>query len=269
MPSNKKQSSKIVIGNWKMKKDLKESIDLAKNLKEEFKDFNKGEVAVCPDFVSLKSVKRNLSGSGVKLGAQDVFWEKDGSFTGEVPAETLKQAGCEYVIIGHSERRRYLLENYSMIHQKVKAVLDVNGLTPVVCVGESIEDKESDKRDYVIIDQLQQALGGINIMEKQEIIVAYEPVWAIGSGVPIKPKEAKYAHKIIKLALNDMFGIGTANNNFRVIYGGSVNSKNVKDFVGLNNLDGLLLGGASLDAKEFRKVAAELLRRHPEIETSS
>jgi triosephosphate isomerase len=242
-----------------MKKDLDQSIELSKELKEEFKSFKKGEVAVCPNFAALKSVKRGLSGSGVQLGAQNVFWERSGSFTGEVSPETLKQAGCKYVIIGHSERRRYLLENYSMIHQKVKAVLDVDGLVPVICVGESIEDKKSDKRDYVIIDQLQQALGGVHVMQKQEVVVAYEPVWAIGSGVPIKPKEAKYAHKIIKLALNDMFGMGTVNNNFRVIYGGSVNSKNVKDFADLDNLDGLLLGGASLDAKEFRKVADALL----------
>ncbi|MFW5888738.1 MAG: triose-phosphate isomerase [Patescibacteria group bacterium] len=257
--STQKNQNKIIIGNWKMKKDLNESVDLAKDLKNKFKGFKKGEVAVCPDFVSLRSVKRNLSGSGIQLGAQDVFWEEAGSFTGEISPETLKQAGCKYVIIGHSERRKHLLENYSMIHQKIKAVLDVDGLVPVVCVGESIEDKKTDKRDYVILDQLQQSLGGVNIMKKQEVVVAYEPVWAIGSGMPIKPKEAKYAHKIIKLALNDMFGMAAINNNFKVIYGGSVNSKNVKDFTESDNLDGLLLGGASLDAEEFYKVANALL----------
>jgi triosephosphate isomerase len=258
--STQKNQNKIIIGNWKMKKDLKESIDFSKALKEEFKDFDKKEVAVCPDFVSLKSVKRNLAGSGIKLGAQDVFWEGNGAFTGEVPAETLKQAGCKYVIIGHSERRKYLLENYSMIHQKVKAVLEADELVPVVCVGESMEDKEHDKRDYVIIDQLQQALGGIDITKKQQIIVAYEPVWAIGSGTPIKPKEAVYAHKIIKLALSDMFGMAVVNDNFRVIYGGSVNSKNIKKFIDSDNLDGFLLGGASLDVKEFRRVVDEILK---------
>jgi triosephosphate isomerase len=257
--SNKKQQSKIVIGNWKMKKDLKESVDLAKDLKEKFKNFKKEEVVVCPSLVALKSVKRSLGGGKVQLGAQNVFWEDQGSFTGEVSPSTLVQAGCNYVIIGHSERRRYLLENYSMIHQKVKAVLGVKGLTPVVCVGEEMEDKTSDKRDFVLIEQLQQALAGLQIMKGQRIIVAYEPVWAIGSGVPIKPKEAGYAHKIIRLALNDMFDMTTVRDNFRIIYGGSVDSKNVKNFAGLDNVDGLLVGGASLEANEFYKVAKSIL----------
>lgn len=259
MASNSNNQPKIVLGNWKMKKDMQESLALAEQLKEKFADLEKGEVAVCPDHVSLVQVREKLRGSNLKLGSQNVFWEHRGSFTGEISPETLKQAGCEYVIIGHSERRRYLLENYSMIHQKTKSVLDVEGLTPVICVGESIEEKESEKRDYVIIDQLQQALGGVHIMKKQQVVVAYEPVWAIGSGMPIKPEEAAYAHKIIKLALNDMYGMELINNNFRVIYGGSVNSENVNDFAGLENLDGILLGGASLDAEEFYKVADAIL----------
>lgn len=257
--SNKKQQSKIVIGNWKMKKDLKGSIELSKELKEKFKNFKKEEMVVCPDFVSLKNVKRNLSGTNIQLGAQNVFWEGQGSFTGEVSPPTLKQAGCNYVIVGHSERRKHLLENYTMIHQKVKAVLDTKGLTPIVCVGENIDEKKSDKRDFVLMDQLQQALAGLQIMKGQRLIVAYEPVWAIGSGMPIKPKEAKYAHKIIRLALNDMFGMAMVNDHFRIIYGGSVDSKNVKDFSGLENIDGLLIGGASLDAQEFYKVAKSIL----------
>lgn len=260
MPESKKQKNNIVIGNWKMKKDLSESLELAGSLKEKFpKDLEQGEVVVCPDHVALSGVAKELEGSDIKLGAQNVFWEHKGSFTGETPPQSLKQAGCQYVVIGHSERRRYLLENYSMIHQKVKAVLNSEGLTPIICVGESMEDKESDKRDYVIIDQLQQALGGIYIGKDQQVIVAYEPVWAIGSGMPIKPEEAQYAHKIIKLALNDMYGMATIENNCRVIYGGSVDSDNVGDFAELDNLDGLLLGGASLEAEEFYKVTQAIL----------
>lgn len=259
MSANNKQQSKIVIGNWKMKKDLKGSLELSKDLKEKFEGFKKEEVVVCPDLISLKSVKRNLSGTNIQLGAQNVFWEEQGSFTGEVSPPTLRQAGCNYVIIGHSERREYLLENYSMIHQKVKAVLGTKGLTPIVCIGEGMEDKKSDKRDIVLTDQLQQALAGLQIVKEQRIIVAYEPVWAIGSGTPIKPKEAEYAHKIIRLALNDMFGMAVVNDHFRIIYGGSVTGANVKEFAGLENIDGFLLGGASLDAKEFYKVAKSVL----------
>ena len=257
--STQNNQNNIIIGNWKMKKDLSESVQLARDLNEKFQDFEQGEVAVCPEHVALTSVKEELKDTPIKLGAQNVFWESKGSFTGETPPQTLKQAGCEYVIIGHSERRRYLLENYSMIHQKVKEVLDAEDITPVVCVGESMEDKESEKRDYVIIDQLQQALGGVYIGKDQRVIVAYEPVWAIGSGMPIKPEEAQYAHKIIKLALKDMYGLETIDNNFRIIYGGSVNSDNVEDFAHLENLDGLLLGGASLEAEEFYKVAQSIL----------
>ncbi len=260
MANKTKNNQKIIIGNWKMKNDFNESIKLVKSLKDKFKKFSKQEIVVCPDFVALRSVKRQLSGTSIKLGAQNVFWEDQGSFTGEVSPLTLRQVGCEYVIIGHSERREHLLENYSMIHQKVKETLNTQDLTPIVCVGETIEEKKSDKRDSVLLDQLQQALGGSRIMEGQQIIVAYEPVWAIGSGMPIKIKEVKYAHKIIRLVLNDMFGIATVNDYFKIIYGGSVNSSNVKDFAEVDNIDGLLLGGASLQAEEFYEVANNILK---------
>jgi len=147
------------------------------------------------------------------------------------------------------------MENYAMIHQKVKEVLNVPGLTPIVCIGEEGEERKTDKRDFVLVDQLQQALGGINVMENQEVIIAYEPVWAIGSGLAIEPAEAEYAHKIIGLALKDMFGLTMVKNNFRIVYGGSVTSKNVKGFADLENIEGLLVGGASLDPEEFYKIA--------------
>jgi triosephosphate isomerase len=146
-----------------------------------------------------------------------------------------------------------------MIHQKIKLILDKYQIIPILCIGEDAEERKTDKRDFVLVDQLQQALGGVSIMEGQQIIVAYEPIWAIGSGVAIEPEEAEYAHKIIKLALNDMFGVKLVNQSFRIIYGGSIDSKNVKDFVGLENLDGLLVGGASLEAKEFHKIAKTIL----------
>lgn len=252
--------NKIVIANWKMKLGLKESLDLAQEFKEKFKDFKKDEVVVCSDFLSLTGVKKNLKGSNVKSGAQDVFWEDKGAYTGEISPDILKEAGCEYVIVGHSERRKYLDENYEMIHQKVKAVLNIDSLTPIVCIGEEAEDRKTEKRDFVLVDQLQQALGGISIMKNQQIIVAYEPIWAIGSGVAIEPEEAEYAHKIIKLALNDMFGMKEVSEHIRVVYGGSISGKNVKEFTDLEGIDGLLVGGASLDAEEFYKVADTMLK---------
>jgi triosephosphate isomerase (TIM) len=260
MPKNAKNSSgneKLIIGNWKMKVGLGESGALAKKIVEKFADFKETnkEVVICPTLVALSDVAKVVKKTKIKLGAQNVFWEDRGAYTGEVSPQMLIEAGCQYVIIGHSERRKYLLENYSMIHQKVREVLNTESLIPVVCIGEENEDRKTDRRDFVLLNQLQQALGGIEIVGKQKIVVAYEPVWAIGSGTAIEPAEAKYAHKIIRLALDDMFGMRVVEDNLQIIYGGSVTSKNVKSFSNLENMDGLLVGGASLDAEEFYKIS--------------
>lgn len=251
---------KIVIANWKMKLGLAESLDLAKKMQVKFKNFKKGGVVICPNSISLVGVGEIIKKGEIVLGAQNVFWEEKGAYTGEISPSTLQEIGCEYVIVGHSERREYLIENYSMIHKKTKAVLNIEGLTPVVCIGESTNERKSDKRDFVLVDQLNQALGGINLSGNQEIIIAYEPIWAIGSGVAIEPQEAEYAHKIIRLALDDMFGAKIVAKNFRIIYGGSVNSKNVDGFNNLDSIDGLLVGTASLDEEEFYKVASSILK---------
>lgn len=257
MPNTKER---IVIANWKMKLGLKESIDLAKDLKEKFSDFKKGEVAVCPSTFALNDVKKALRGSSIKLGAQNVFWEEKGAFTAETPVSALEEIGCEYVIIGHSERRQYMHENYEMINRKLKAVLNHSTITPIVCIGENWEERKTDRRDFVLTHQLQHALGGLNLLQSQKIIVAYEPIWAIGSGTAIEPVEAEYAHRVIRLTLKDILGSAVSTDNFKVIYGGSITSKNVKDFANLENIDGLLVGGASLDATEFHKVAKAMLK---------
>ena len=254
------ENTKTIIANWKMKLNLKETLELTKKITAKFKDFNDGQIVLSPNYLSLLSVKEQLKGTNIKVGAQDVFWEHKGAFTGEISPTMLVEAGCEYVIIGHSERRKFMMENYEMIHREVKAVLSIENLIPIVCIGENWDERKTDRRDFVLFDQLQQALSGIDIVGKQQIIIAYEPIWAIGSGTAIEPSEAEYAHKIIKLTLSDMFGMRIVNNNFRIIYGGSINSKNVKGFVGLENLDGLLVGGASLDAEEFLKVAKAIIK---------
>jgi len=252
--------NRMIIANWKMKLTLKESVQLAKKVKTKFKAFPEDSVALCPNFLSVTEIADILKDSNIHLGAQDVFWENIGAYTGEVSAPMLIEAGCEYVIIGHSERRKFLMENYEMIHKATKSVLDTEDLTPIVCIGENWDERKTDRRDFVLFDQLQQALSGLNIVGNQQIIIAYEPIWAIGSGTSIEPSEAEYAHKIIKLTLNDMFGMKIVNNNFKIIYGGSINSKNVKGFADLDNLDGLLVGGASLDVEEFYKVAKVILK---------
>ena len=248
-------NEKIIIANWKMKLSLKETIDLAKKIRTTFEGWDKGEIGICPNFISLIEVGEILKGSNIALGAQDVYWEELGAYTGEVSPSMLIEAGCKYVIVGHSERRKFLMENYEMIHREAKAVLKTEKLVPIICIGENWDERKTDRRDFILFDQLQQALGGLDIVGDQQIVIAYEPIWAIGSGTAIEPSEAEYAHKIIRLTLNDMFGMKIVSNNFKVIYGGSINSKNVKGFVGLDNVDGMLVGGASLDAEEFFKVA--------------
>ncbi len=259
-------TKKIIIANWKMNLNLAESVNLAKKFKEKFAGFDKGEVVVCPSTTALSEVNKVLKGSNIKLGAQNVFWEESGPYMGEISPSMLVEVGCDYVIIGHSERRKYLLENYEMAHKKVKAVLKTEKLTPIICIGESFEERKTDRRDFVLVEQLQQALSGVDVFGEQKIIIAYEPSWAISTavgtatGTAIEPAEAEYAHKIIKLALNDMFGMQVNNKNFRIIYGASVDAKNVKGFTNLENMDGLLVGGASLKAEEFFKVAKEITK---------
>jgi len=249
------KKEKIIIANWKMQLSLAETQKLSLQIKEKFINFNKGKLVLCPNFISLLGVKKVLQDSQISVGAQDTFWEYKGSYTGEVSPELLVEAGCEYVILGHSERRQLLLENYEIIHKELEAVLGVGHLTPIVCIGETLRDKKNGERDKVLFEQLQQALSGIELLEKQNIIIAYEPIWAIGTGNVITAQDAAYAHKIIRLTINDMFGMHQANHNFRIVYGGSVKPENVHEFVGIENIDGFLVGGASLDADKFYKIA--------------
>ena len=233
---------------------------MVKKFRKKFIGFKSGQVAICPSTMALSEAAKILQGSVVKLGAQNVFWEEAGAYTGEVPPAMLAEVGCGYVILGHSERRKYLSENYEIINKKVRAVINNEKLIPIICIGESWEERKTDRRDFVLVEQLEQALSGVEIFGDQRIIIAYEPIWAIGTGAAIEPAEAEYAHKIIKLALNDIIGMRVVSQNFSVIYGGSINSKNVKSFVNLENMDGLLVGGASLKVDEFFKVAKEITK---------
>ncbi|MDD2806957.1 MAG: triose-phosphate isomerase [Patescibacteria group bacterium] len=238
----------LVIANWKMKLGLQESKDLAAVYKKLVK--SEAEVIVCPTFVSLDAVGKVLAGSGIKLGAQDCFWEKSGAFTGEVSVSEIKETGAAFVIIGHSERRKYLNETDEIVHEKTKLAISA-ALTPIICVGETFDQRQQGAKDYVLINQTTKAVEGLEIEAGQQVIIAYEPVWVIGSGQAIEPQEAEAAHQVIRQSLFDLFSAETVKNNFRIVYGGSVDGQNVHTFTCLNNTSGVLVGGASLTINDF------------------
>ena len=238
----------IVIANWKMKLSSAESQKLAMAIKNKAR--GEAEIVICPSFISLAEVGKVLAGSAVKLGAQDCFWESSGAFTGEVSAQQLKEVGCDYVILGHSERRQHLAETDEMVHKKVKIALS-SGLAPIICVGETFQERQDGAKDYILIQQVTKALEGVEIKPEQKVVVAYEPVWVIGSGQAIEPQEAMAAHQVIYQTLLDLFPLGLVGSNFRIIYGGSVDESNVASFTRLENTFGVLVGGASLKADDF------------------
>lgn len=238
-----KKYKKIIIANWKMKLDVEESETLAKDLKKKLSriDLSDKRVVLCPSFLAIDGVSKVLQDSDIALGAQDVFYEEEGAFTGEISPEDLKELGCQYVIIGHSERRA-MGETDDMVNKKIKAVLE-NDMVPIICVGEALKEYQAKKTDQILAKQIKAALAGI---DNKYFILAYEPVWSIstsGSGQVISAPQAKDKIKI--LTQNIPKGL----NKFDVIYGGSVNEKTVVDFT--RDFKGALVGGASLKADIF------------------
>lgn len=244
----------IIAGNWKMYKTINEAIALANNLKRElFKvNFAAVDVVLCPVFTALSEVAEVLNETDIQLGAQDVYWQEEGAFTGEVSPVMLKDAGCQYVIIGHSERRQFFGETNETVNKKIKAVLK-HGLIPIVCVGENLRERESDSTFKVIEDHIQGALVDISAEDMLKIVIAYEPVWAIGTGKTASPEQAQEVHKFIRDLLRKMFGEEAAG-NIRIQYGGSVKPENITELMAKPDVDGALVGGASLKADSFSSI---------------
>jgi len=238
----------LVIANWKMKLSFKETLKLTKFLKQKTKKF-KNELIICPSFPFLNEVFKIIKGSKIKLGAQNTFWEMKGSYTGEVSPKVLKEIGCRYVILGHSERRRYFHESDHDINKKVKAALKV-GLIPILCVGETEQERRFGQRDFVVRRQLEVTLQGVTNFSS--LIIAYEPVWAIGTGKVAHPKDACYAHSFILNFVKKRFGKKAK--NVKIIYGGSINEKNIQGFLGHALIQGTLIGGASQKEKSFYNI---------------
>ena len=241
---------KVIAGNWKMNKNLNESISLIKDIKLASLNLSgKVEVILCPPYTSLETGANLLKESSVKLGAQNMHFEDSGAFTGEISASMLKSVGCEFVILGHSERRTIFNEPDEMINKKMKKALS-SGLKPIFCVGETLEERETNRTEKVIEVQVVEGLKDIPEEEMKNIIIAYEPVWAIGTGRNATPQQAEDVHVFIRNLVNKLYS-AVAAEKIVIQYGGSVKPDNSKELLSMPNIDGALVGGACLKADSF------------------
>lgn len=248
----------IIAGNWKMNKDISESIDLANSIKRSVYDIGEIEIVICPPFTSLSDVNEVIMDTNVKLSGQDVYWEKDGAFTGEVSCAMLKNIGCEYCIVGHSERRQFFGETNETVNKKAKALLKT-GLKPIVCVGEKLEERKAGKTFNVVKNHVENSLAGLTREDMLKTVIAYEPVWAIGTGVNATKEQAQDLHKYIRSLLKSMYDDELAN-SVRIQYGGSVKPDNIKELISQEDVDGALVGGASLKADSFVAIIENCLK---------
>ena len=250
--------SLFIAGNWKMNKTATETAETLSALKEQVKPFaGKLEIAICPTFTALDRAVKTVSGSNVKIGAQDISDKESGAYTGEISAAMLLDIGVEYVVIGHSERRQYHNETDELVSKKTKTTLNA-GLKPIVCVGETLEERESDKTFDVITTQVKGSLTGITADEVLKTTLAYEPVWAIGTGKTATPEQAQDVHALIRKLLTESYGTEVAG-QVKIQYGGSVKPDNSAELMGKPDIDGALVGGASLDPEVFAKLIANAL----------
>ncbi len=244
----------VIAGNWKLFKTIAEAVSMVNELKPLVAKCQDVEIVVAPVFTALSRVADALAGSNVKLSAQDCYWEEEGAFTGEVAPKLLKDAGCGYVIVGHSERRQYFGETDQTVNKKAKAAIAA-GLNAIVCVGESLAERESDKTFSVIETQIQGGLSGFSADAFDQIVIAYEPVWAIGTGKTASDAQAQEVHAFIRQLIARLFNQSIAD-AVRILYGGSVKPDNVKGLMAQPDIDGALVGGASLKADSFAAIAA-------------
>ncbi len=242
----------LVAGNWKMNNSLDESLTLVKEIKERSHDVKNTEIVVAPPFTALYTVASAIKGSNISLSSQNIFWEEKGAYTGEISPAMLTDTGCKYTIIGHSERRQYFGETNETVNKRIKAAL-AHKLTPIFCVGETLKEQESGETFKVIEAQLKGGLSGIDEGGFENIVLAYEPVWAIGTGKTATPQQAEDVHQHIRNLLRKLFGTEPSEKN-RILYGGSVTPANASELFKQPNIDGGLVGGASLKADSFSEI---------------
>jgi len=243
----------IVAGNWKMHNTIQESVALAKAIVEGVKAIKKGEVVLAPPFTALTRVFETIKGSRVTLAAQNMFYEDKGAYTGEIAPDMLKDIGCTYVIIGHSERRKYFHEQNNDVNLKVKKALSA-GLKPIMCVGETDEERVKGITRSIVDRQVNLGLSGVKKIDN--VVIAYEPVWAIGTGKVATSNQAEEVHKFIRGILKDLYS--SAANDIRILYGGSVTKDNIGELIAMEDIDGALVGGASLKADAFLGIIQQI-----------
>jgi triosephosphate isomerase (TIM) len=242
----------FIAGNWKMFKTVHEAVVFVKELKSDVKDVSGVEIVVAPPFTALHSVAEAARNSNIGVAAQDVYWEREGAFTGEVSPLMIKEAGAEYVIVGHSERRRLFAETDAIVNRKAMAAFGA-GLIPIVCVGETLEERERNETLAILDRQLKTGLDQMTAEQIAELVVAYEPVWAIGTGRNATSQQAGEAHAHIRTRLRQWFGADAAD-VCHVIYGGSVKPDNIRELIAEPDVDGALVGGASLEVRSFSDI---------------
>jgi triosephosphate isomerase len=240
----------LIVANWKMNKSIKESVQTVYDIQNSIADIiNPIDIVICPAFTALYSIKNIITQKIIKLGAQNIFWENNGAFTGEISPLMLKDLDCSYVIVGHSERREYFKETDSDINKKILACLNSH-IIPIICVGESLQNRLNNLTFSVIETQLERALNNVQITNEVTLVIAYEPIWAIGTGKTATSAQAQEVHSFIRHFCKNKYGNNTAN-KIRIIYGGSVNNENISYLMKESDIDGGLIGGASLQAQSF------------------
>ena len=247
-----KERKLIVAGNWKMNKTVAEALELVRQLKSELASIKEVDIVVCPPFTALSAVAQAIRGSNIHLGAQNMSEHNTGAYTGEIAAEMLKELAVSYVILGHSERRQYQKESDELISKKAQAAHAVS-LQPIVCVGETLVEREADQTEKVLESQVRGSSKGLSKEQMSETIIAYEPVWAIGTGKTATTAQAQEAHAFIRGLLVKLFDESTAG-RVRIQYGGSVKPSNARELMSQPDVDGALVGGASLEAKSFAEI---------------
>ncbi len=241
----------LLAGNWKMFKTISEATALVQALKAGCAGISNREILVCPPFAALSTVRDLVRGTNIRLGAQNMHWQLEGAFTGEISPVMVKDAGCQYVIIGHSERRQYFGETDETVNRKTKAAFGQT-LIPIVCVGETLAEREAGQQLQVVEEQVRGGLAGLKPAEAEKLVIAYEPVWAIGTGKTATPEQAQEMHQWIRKLLSE-FGNG-AEQKIKILYGGSIKPDNIDMIMQQPDIDGGLVGGASLKAEDFSRI---------------